>query len=73
MSRVIVEYFPDNLSDKAANLIRNSVSPSMIAHDNETSQYEISICKNICEEYNLVKDVILINHLILNDVSYIEL
>jgi len=73
MSRVIVEYFPDRLSDKAANLIRNSVSASMIAHDNETSQYEISICKSICEEYELIKDVILISHLILDDVNYIEL
>ena len=73
MSRVIVEYFPDRLSDKAAQLIRNSISPSMIAHDNETSQYEITLCKDICEEYDLGKDVILINHLILDNVNYIEL
>lgn len=73
MSRIIVEYFPSLLSNKAKGLIEKFVSPSMISNDEETAQYEIDQCKGVCEEYSLTKDVILINHLILNDVNYIEL
>lgn len=73
MSKIIIEYFPEKLSEKARKLIRTNISPSMTAHDDSSSQYAIDICKDICEEYELTKDVILINHLILNDVSYIEI
>jgi len=73
MSRIVVEYMPSLLSFKAKELIKKFVTPSMIAHDESSSQYEIDQCKSICEEYKLTKEVIQINQFILDGVHYLEL
>jgi hypothetical protein len=73
MSRIVVEYMPSLLSFKAKELIEKFVTPSMIAHDGSSSQYEIDQCKSICEEYKLTKEVIQINQFILDGVHYLEL
>jgi len=73
MGKIIIEYQPSLLSNKAKHLIKAVVTPSMVAGDESTSQYHIDQCKETCEEYNLTNDVIIINNFILDDVSYIEL
>lgn len=73
MGKIIIEYQPSLLSDKAKHLIKAFVNPSMIAHDNSSAQYDIDQCKERCEEYDLIKDVIVINNFMLNSVAYIEL
>lgn len=69
MSKIIVEYMP-LISAKAQKLIKSHVTPSMIAGDESTSQYDIDMVKECLEEYNLTADLQMIRSL---KVHYIEI
>lgn len=74
MSRIIVEYNPQ-ISEETQTLIRNEVTPSMISSDETSCQYEISIVADVVErqgEMTNNKDLLLINDLINDGVSFIE-
>lgn len=74
MSKIIVEYNPD-ISVETRVLIRKEVTPSMISNDETSGQYEISQVADAIEALDDLgnqKDLLLINDLINEGVSFIE-
>jgi len=73
MSRIIIEYRP-NLSMESRIIIRENVSPSMVAPDEESSQYDICMCETELAEYDDVyeEDLDLIKLLTSQGVHYLE-
>lgn len=75
MSKIIVEYNPD-ISVETRVLIRKEVTPSMISNDETSGQYEISQVADAIEALDDLgnqKDLLLINDLINEGVSFIEI
>ena len=74
MAIIIVEYNPP-ISEETQKLIRNKVTPSMISIDETSCQYEISQVADAIEALDDLgnqKDLLLINDLINEGVSFIE-
>ena len=70
MSRIIVEYNP-NLSVSTRRLIATRITPSMVSHDESSSQFEISLVAQLLDEYEN-EEVKLVNQLIEEGVHYLE-
>lgn len=64
-----IAYFPE-ISKKSLELIRNSVTPSMVSIDESTNQYAIDSVKEVLLDYNLKEDWDKIKEL---EVDYIEI
>jgi len=64
-----IAYFPE-ISKKSLELIRNSVTPSMISMDESTNQYAVDPVKEVLLDYNLEEDWEKIKEL---GVDYIEI
>ena len=79
MSRIVVEYNP-TLSIRVQKVIRNEVTPSMVSNDETSCQYDISMVKECLDEvfeqgmedFDIEKDLTLINKLIDEGVHYVE-
>lgn len=76
MSKIIIEYFPEGLSHRGVTIIRENISASMMSSDESTFQYEIGQCKEELETKiyeNSFEDLLIINRLIKEGVSFIEI
>lgn len=75
MGKILVEYCPDGLSNIAQILIRSTITASMIAGDESTSQYAIDSIAELLEENieMLESDLKIINKLRKEGVSFIEI
>ena len=72
MSRILVEYNPV-MSLRAYDIIRDAVSPSMIADDGDTYQYDIDMVAECLADNDLIADINAIDALRLEGVNYIEI
>lgn len=76
MSKIIIEYFPEGLSQQGMNLIRKNISASMMSSDESTFQYEINQVNELLESVDYehsFKDLLLITKLLEENVSFIEI
>ena len=71
MSRILIEYDPA-LSDEAKNIIRDTVSPSMISSDGDSHQYYVDFIVADAFEKLPEEDKVLLQALVADNVEYIE-
>lgn len=71
MSRFIVEYCP-NISEKAEEIIKNNITPSMVSIEGDSGQYSLDYISSEILGDLPKEDAEVIDNLLLAGVDYIE-
>ena len=73
MSKIIIEYNPTGISENSKELIKSRITPSMTSTDGTSSHYEINqVADFLFAELGFCKEVLIVNDLIMDGVSFIE-